>query len=133
MGGAIFVGRTHQLDGTGESRSGLAVEDQNLDDICDDRDRNGLRRRRSCPPGASAWGHGLKDALISRRWVAIRYSFLKSSHIDLNAKLDVRLREVTLGQALVQIRGEVGRPRIVKRVPVPVRAQRWPKVILQVH
>ncbi len=62
-----------------------------------------------------------------------RIPLLQSRHVDLDAKPHVGLGEITLGQATVQIRGDVACPGMVKRMPVTAQAQRGSEVVLKWH
>ncbi len=53
--------------------------------------------------------------------------------VDLDAEPHVRLGEITLGQATVQIRGDVVCPPTVKRMPVAAHAQRRSEMVLKWH
>jgi hypothetical protein len=53
--------------------------------------------------------------------------------INLHAILYIRFGKVPFWKDRIELRRDVGCPRIVKRVPVPLFAQRWMKVVQKGH
>jgi hypothetical protein len=59
-----------------------------------------------------------------------RHDLFKGRNIDFDPELHVRFGKVAFGQLSVQVRGDIGRPRIVEGVPVAANIQRGAKMIL---
>src|SRR5207244_9232157 len=118
VSGPVLVSGTDQLHRAGQALAFGAIKYLHLDNVGQERQRNGQQRR---PGRPTCGGRGS------------RWRFLPGGHVDFNAELDVGFREVARWQQRVDLRGQVRCPGVVKSVPVATCAERRLEVILQRH